>query len=82
MEPFIVCLWILAGVCAITWVLSLITGEHSWVDRIWSVVPVAYVWVFAGAAGLQDDYLDQFVGGLSDAQRQQAMAAAQRWPAN
>jgi steroid 5-alpha reductase family enzyme len=57
-EPFIVCLWILAGVCAVTWVLSLITGEHSWVDRIWSVVPVVYVWVFAGSAGLKDARLD------------------------
>jgi steroid 5-alpha reductase family enzyme len=57
-EPFSVCLWILAGVCAATWVLSLVTGEHSWVDRIWSIVPVAYVWVFAGAAGLQDARLD------------------------
>jgi len=57
-EPFIVCLWILAAVCALTWVLSLITGEHSWVDRIWSVVPVVYVWVFAGSAGLQDARLN------------------------
>jgi steroid 5-alpha reductase family enzyme len=57
-EPFIVCLWILAGICVVTWVLSLITGEHSWVDRIWSVVPVVYVWVFAGSAGLQDARLD------------------------
>ena len=23
------------------------TGGFSWVDRIWSVVPVVYVWVFA-----------------------------------
>ena len=58
MEPFIVCLWILVGICAVTWVLSLITGEHSWVDRIWSIVPVVYVWVFAGFAGLQDARLD------------------------
>jgi steroid 5-alpha reductase family enzyme len=57
-EPFIVCLWILAGVCALTWVLSLITGEHSWVDRIWSVIPLVYVWVFAGSAGLQDARLN------------------------
>jgi steroid 5-alpha reductase family enzyme len=57
-EPFIVCLWILAGVCAVTWVLSLVTGEHSWVDRIWSIVPVVYVWVFAGFAGFQDARLD------------------------
>ena len=57
-EPFIVSLWILVGVCVVTWVLSLITGEHSWVDRIWSIVPVAYVWVYAGFAGLQDARLD------------------------
>jgi steroid 5-alpha reductase family enzyme len=57
-EPLIVCLWILAAACAATWVLSLITGEHSWVDRIWSIVPVVYVWVFAGAAGLTDVRLD------------------------
>jgi steroid 5-alpha reductase family enzyme len=57
-EPIIVCLWILAAVCAATWVLSLITHEHSWVDRIWSIVPVIYVWVFAGAAGLTDVRLD------------------------
>ncbi|UAJ78112.1 DUF1295 domain-containing protein [Leifsonia sp. ZF2019] len=57
MEPFLICLWILIGVCALTWVLSLITGEHSWVDRIWSLVPLAYVWVFAGATGLSDPRL-------------------------
>ncbi|WP_426515352.1 DUF1295 domain-containing protein [Diaminobutyricibacter sp. McL0618] len=58
MDPFFACLWILAGACALTWILSLITGEHSWVDRIWSIVPVVYVWVFAGAAGLADARLN------------------------
>ncbi|MGN6427385.1 MAG: DUF1295 domain-containing protein [Leifsonia sp.] len=58
MEPFLICLWVLAGVCTLTWVLSLITGEHSWVDRIWSVVPLVYVWIFAAAAGLQDGRLN------------------------
>jgi steroid 5-alpha reductase family enzyme len=53
-----VCLWILAAACALTWTLSQITREHSWVDRIWSIVPVIYVWVFAGAAGLRDARLD------------------------
>jgi steroid 5-alpha reductase family enzyme len=47
-------IWILVGVCALTWALSLVTREHSWVDRIWSIVPLAYVWVFAAAAGLSD----------------------------
>lgn len=42
---------VLAGaVCALCWVLSLITKDTSWVDRIWSIVPVAYVWIFAGTA--------------------------------
>jgi len=44
-------LWILVGVAAVTWILSLITREHSWVDRIWSIVPLVYVWVFAASTG-------------------------------
>ncbi|NNC10380.1 DUF1295 domain-containing protein [Planctomonas sp. JC2975] len=58
MSPVIVCLWILAAICVATWVLSLITKEYSWVDRIWSLVPVAYVWVYAVAAGMTDVRLD------------------------
>jgi steroid 5-alpha reductase family enzyme len=58
MNAFVVCLWIFAGVCAIAWLLSLVTKEHSWVDRIWSIVPVAYLGVFAGAAGFADARLD------------------------
>lgn len=58
MEPLIVSLWVLVGVCVVTWVLSLVTGEHSWVDRIWSVVPVVYVWIYAGSAGLHDARLN------------------------
>lgn len=34
----------LAGVC---WVLSVLTREYSWVDRIWSIAPVGYVAYFA-----------------------------------
>lgn len=58
MSPVIVCLWILAAVCVATWVLSFLTKEYSWVDRIWSIVPVVYVWVYAVAAGLADVRLD------------------------
>src|SRR5690606_28469872 len=40
---------IVAAACsAICWVLSLITRDTSWVDRAWSIVPVVYVWIFAG----------------------------------
>ena len=51
MSPLHLALWILLGSAAATWIASLITHEHSWVDRIWSIVPLAYVWVFAAAAG-------------------------------
>ncbi|MGP3534738.1 DUF1295 domain-containing protein [Microbacterium sp. RD1] len=50
MEPLTLVLILAAVTCAACWVLSLITKDTSWVDRIWSVVPVLYVWVFAAAA--------------------------------
>lgn len=37
-----------AATCAACWALSIITKDTSWVDRIWSIVPVVYVWIFAG----------------------------------
>ncbi|QRP43549.1 DUF1295 domain-containing protein [Amycolatopsis sp. FDAARGOS 1241] len=58
MNAFQVCLWVFAGVCALCWVLSVLTREYSWVDRIWSLVPVAYVGIFAGFAGFADARLD------------------------
>lgn len=58
MHPFALSLYVLAGICAATWVASLMTREYSWVDRIWSIVPLVYVWIFAAAAGLQDARLN------------------------
>ena len=49
-DPLLTCAGIAAGVAVLAWVLSLVTREYSWVDRIWSIVPVVYVAVFAGAA--------------------------------
>ena len=51
MDALVVCLWICGGVSLAVWVLSLLTRDTSWVDRIWSIVPVAYLWVFAAYAG-------------------------------
>jgi steroid 5-alpha reductase family enzyme len=45
-------------VCAFVWIASLITHDHSWVDRIWSIVPVVYIWIFAAGAGLTNVRLD------------------------
>jgi steroid 5-alpha reductase family enzyme len=58
MAPLFVAIWIAVAVCAFVWIASLITKDTSWVDRIWSIVPVVYVWVFAISAGLADARLD------------------------
>lgn len=54
-------LWVVgivaAVVCAGCWVASLITGDTSWVDRIWSITPVVYMWIFCGAARFDDPRL-------------------------
>ncbi|MGD8196145.1 DUF1295 domain-containing protein, partial [Herbiconiux sp. P18] len=54
MFPLMVSAWVLAASCLLTWVLSLVTREYSWVDRLWSIIPVVYVWIFAGASGFAD----------------------------
>jgi steroid 5-alpha reductase family enzyme len=58
MAPLIVVALVAAGVCLFTWISSLLTREYSWVDRLWSIVPVVYVWIFAAFAGLADVRLD------------------------
>jgi steroid 5-alpha reductase family enzyme len=47
-----------AVACACAWTASLVTGDTSWVDRLWSIVPMIYVWVFAVTAHLQSARLD------------------------
>jgi len=58
MAPLIVAAGIAAAVFLFVWVASLITRDHSWVDRLWSIVPAVYVWVFAIYAGLADPRLN------------------------
>ena len=58
MTPLFVVICIAAGVSAFTWIASLVTKTTSWVDQLWSVVPVVYVWVFAISTGLTDPRLN------------------------
>ncbi len=51
-------LWILGITCFLTWALSIPTKDTSWVDRIWSVAPVAYAWVFAAGASFANPRLN------------------------
>jgi len=58
MTPLVVVLIVAGAVSAFVWITSLITREHSWVDRLWSIVPIVYVWIFAGFAGFTDARLN------------------------
>lgn len=58
MSPLALILFVAGAISACCWIASLITKDTSWVDRIWSIVPVIYVWIAAIAAGLADTRLD------------------------
>lgn len=49
MNPVAVVLVVAAVTCVFCWIASLVTKDTSWVDRIWSIVPAVYVWIFAVA---------------------------------
>lgn len=36
----------------VSFLFSLLTGDYSWTDRLWSTLPVALAWVYAFSAGL------------------------------
>ena len=46
------------GMALLTWGLSVFTNEVSWVDRVWSILPPAYVGYLAWLAGWADPRLD------------------------
>lgn len=50
MDPLPLVLIVAGAAAAFCWITSLVTHETSWIDRLWSIVPVIYVWIFAGAA--------------------------------
>jgi steroid 5-alpha reductase family enzyme len=62
MHPLLVVVLVAAAVAAFCWIASLVSHDHSWVDRLWSIVPVVYVWIFAGAAGFADARLNVMAG--------------------
>ena len=50
MDPLLLVLIVAGVAAAFCWITSLVTNETSWIDRLWSIVPVVYVWIFAVAA--------------------------------
>src|SRR5690348_6478739 len=45
------------AIAALCWILSVVTREYSWVDRIWSLTPPLFVGWFAWRGGLDDPRL-------------------------
>jgi len=43
--PFFVMVELCAALGALCWLLSVLTREYSWVDRIWSIAPPVYAWI-------------------------------------
>ncbi len=54
LDAFSICL----GIMASTWLLSVITREYSWVDRIWSIAPAVYAIYVAEAAAFENTRLN------------------------
>lgn len=46
-ESLALAVYICGGAIALCWALNVITGEHSWVDRSWAILPPIYAWTFA-----------------------------------
>jgi steroid 5-alpha reductase family enzyme len=58
MTPLLLDILLASGFAAVAWILSLATHDTSWVDRLWSIVPIIYVGVFALDLHLRDARLD------------------------
>ena len=58
MTPLLLVSYIALGFSAFAWIASLFSGDTSWVDRCWSLVPWVYTWVFASYAHLHNARLD------------------------
>jgi len=46
-DPLLVVCLAAAALSLAAFLASLVTGDHSWVDRLWSTAPVAFAWYYA-----------------------------------
>jgi len=53
-DPLVTALWACCGLTLWCWSVSIATDDYSQVDRLWSILPVAYVVHFAAHAGFAD----------------------------
>jgi len=57
-DPLVTALWVAGGLGLACWVLSIVTKEYSWVDRLWSITPALFAVHFAGYVGFRDPRLN------------------------
>jgi steroid 5-alpha reductase family enzyme len=57
MSTLTVALVACAAVAVACWLLSVVTGECSWTDRLWSITPIGFVVWFASRTGFGDTRL-------------------------
>ncbi|MCU0848827.1 MAG: DUF1295 domain-containing protein [Spirochaetes bacterium] len=46
-DPLEIIALVAASLAATSFIAGLVTGDYSYVDRLWSIVPVIYTWIFA-----------------------------------
>lgn len=57
MPPLHLAALVCASVAGLCWLLSVLTREYSWVDRLWSIMPPVYVGIYAFATSFRDPRL-------------------------
>jgi steroid 5-alpha reductase family enzyme len=57
-DPLLLAVWMCALLAALCWLVSVLTGNYSQVDRLWSLAPPLYAWHFAARAGFADTRLN------------------------
>jgi steroid 5-alpha reductase family enzyme len=46
-NPFVLVLWLTAAFAASCFAFGAATGDYSWVDRLWSILPPLFAWIYA-----------------------------------
>ena len=57
-SPYLDAFWLCLALIGATWVLSIVTREYSWTDRVWSVAPAVYGVMVSAAADFADPRLN------------------------
>lgn len=57
-DALVVPLMVCAAAAFCCWLLAVVVDEYSWVDRLWSIIPAVYLWIFAGQSDFSDARLN------------------------